>query len=167
MVGEGKGETKRAQRLMHFMSDELFPCIESRYHVTRHRVGIGHSLGSSLLMYALCVRDSLFNTYMMFSPNLVYGQDRLLKSFKTKVPVKPDKFVYISKGETGDLEAGYRKGVRRFDSLLVTDIYCITAYNKPSLSILAVPGAMSRIIVSENKKLCCITTPYFGHSLTL
>lgn len=47
------------------MSDELFPCIESRYHVTRHRVGIGHSLGSSLLIYALCERDSLFNTYMI------------------------------------------------------------------------------------------------------
>ena len=46
----------------------------------------------------------------MFSLNLVYGQDRLLKSFKTKVPVKPAKFVYISRGETGDLEAGYRKG---------------------------------------------------------
>lgn len=57
---------------------------------------------------------------MMFSPNLVYGQDRLLKNFKTKVPVKPDKFVYISSGETGDLEAGYRKEVRRFDSLLVS-----------------------------------------------
>lgn len=110
MVGEGKGETKRVQKFLNFMSDELSPCIESRYHVIRYRVGIGHSLGSSLLMYALCERDSFFNTYMMFSPNLVYGQDRLLKSFKTKVPVKPDKFVYISSGETGDLEAGYKKG---------------------------------------------------------
>lgn len=120
MEGSRNGETGRAQKFLSFMSDELFPYIESRYNVTRHRVGIGHSLGGSLLMYALCERDSLFNAYMMFSPNLVYGKDRLLKSFKAKSPVKLNKFVYISNGDTGELEIGYVRGIRRFDSLLVS-----------------------------------------------
>lgn len=119
MLGGPNRETGRAQQFLSFMSDELFPYIESRYHVNRHRVGVGHSLGGSLLMHALCDRDSLFNAYMMFSPNLVYSNNRLLEDFKAKAPVKLDKFVYLSIGDTGEPEIGYLKGVCRFDSLLV------------------------------------------------
>lgn len=119
MVGDPNRETGRAQKFLSFMSDELFPYIESRYNVTRHRLGVGHSLGGSLLMHALCDRDSLFNAYMMFSPNLVYSKNRLLEDFKAKAPVKLNKFVYLSIGDTGEPETGYLKGIRRFDSLLL------------------------------------------------
>ena len=111
-------KTGRADRFLKFMSDELFPYIENRYRVTPHRIGVGHSLGGSLLFRALCDRDSLFNAYLIFSPNLVYGNGKLLQDFQAKKPGKLDKFLYISNGDTGDMEQSFAGGVRRLDSLI-------------------------------------------------
>lgn len=116
-----KGEyraTGRADQFLDFMSNELFPYIESRYNLNNHRLCVGHSLGGSLFMHALCDRDSLFNAYMLFSPNLVYEKLRLIRDFKTKSPDSLHKFVFIANGDAGELEQGYLKGVVKLDSLI-------------------------------------------------
>lgn len=117
VAGESR-KTGRAGQFLDFMSDELFPYIESRYPVTSHRIGVGHSLGGSLLFHALCDRDSLFNAYFIFSPNLIYGNSKLLKDFQANKSNRLDKFLYVSNGDTGELEQGFARGVHALDSLI-------------------------------------------------
>lgn len=116
-----KGEyraTGRADLFLDFMSNELFPYIETRYNLNNHRACVGHSLGGSLFMHALCNRDSMFNAYMLFSPNLIYEKHRLIRDFKTKNPDSLHKFVFIANGNAGELEQNYLKGVEELDSLI-------------------------------------------------
>ena len=116
-----KGEyraTGRADLFLDFMSNELFPYIETRYDLNNHRACVGHSLGGSLFMHALCNRDSMFNAYMLFSPNLIYEKHRLIRNFKTKNPDSLHKFVFIANGNAGELEQNYLKGVEELDSLI-------------------------------------------------
>lgn len=109
----------RADKFISFLSDELFPMIESRYKVTQHRVGVGHSLGGSLLLRILSERDSLMNAYMMFSPNLMEGP--LFNDFarKYKQCERLDKFIVMTVGDTEKMDIRFRKGVQTFDSLVV------------------------------------------------
>ena len=116
-----KGEyraTGRADLFLDFMSNELFPYIETRYNLNNHRACVGHSLGGSLFMHALCNRDSMFNAYMLFSPNLIYEKHQLIRDFKTKNPDSLHKFVFIANGNAGELEQNYLKGVEELDSLI-------------------------------------------------
>lgn len=116
-----KGEYRKtglADKFLDFMANELFPYIAVRYHINNHRVCLGHSLGGSLFMHALCDRDSMFNAYMLFSPNLVYENHRLIHDFKTKNIDKLNKFVFIANGDTEELEQGYLKGINKLDSLI-------------------------------------------------
>lgn len=69
-------------------------------------------------MHALCNRDSMFNAYMLFSPNLIYEKHRLIRDFKTKNPDSLHKFVFIANGNAGELEQNYLKGVEELDSLI-------------------------------------------------
>ena len=116
-----KGEyrvTGRADLFLDFMSNELFPYIEAHYNLNNHRACVGHSLGGSLFMHALCNRDSMFNAYMLFSPNLIYEKHQLIRDFKTKNPDSLHKFVFIANGNAGELEQNYLKGVEELDSLI-------------------------------------------------
>nr|WP_279191992.1 alpha/beta hydrolase-fold protein [Bacteroides intestinalis] len=116
-----KGEyrvTGRADLFLDFMSNELFPYIEAHYNLNNHRVCVGHSLGGSLCMHVLCNRDSMFNAYMLFSPNLIYEKHQLIRDFKTKNPDSLHKFVFIANGDAGELEQNYLKGVEELDSLI-------------------------------------------------
>ena len=110
--------TGRADLFLDFMSNELFPYIEAHYNLNNHRVCVGHSLGGSLCMHVLCNRDSMFNAYMLFSPNLIYEKHQLIRDFKTKNPDSLHKFVFIANGDAGELEQNYLKGVEELDSLI-------------------------------------------------
>lgn len=109
-ITEGKYRAMgRADQFLYFVSNELFPYIESHYNLNSHRFRVGHSLGGSLFMHALCDRDSLFNAYMLFSPNLIYEKLRLIRDFKTKSLDNLHKFVFIANGDAGELEQDYPK----------------------------------------------------------
>ena len=69
-------------------------------------------------MHVLCNRDSMFNAYMLFSPNLIYEKHQLIRDFKTKNPDSLHKFVFIANGDAGELEQNYLKGVEELDSLI-------------------------------------------------
>lgn len=57
-----------ADRFIDFLSTELFPEVEQRYHAGEYRVLIGHSYGGLFAVYALASRPELFRAYLASSP---------------------------------------------------------------------------------------------------
>lgn len=112
----------KAGAYLNFLEKELFPYIRRQYNVSGHRVGIGHSLGGTLMMYALDSNKELFNAYFLFSPNLQYGNRQLIKAFEQKFPkhAEINRFFYVSVGDIG-YENHFKPGVEELDSLIQTD----------------------------------------------
>jgi predicted alpha/beta superfamily hydrolase len=86
-----------ADALGRFVSEELFPYINSHYHTNGHNLAIGHSLGASFLLHNLVTRN-IFDHIIAISPNFAYGNQYLAKEFigydfnQKKAP----KFLFIS-----------------------------------------------------------------------
>jgi len=109
----------RADAFLDFLQYELFPHIEKRYNVTNHRVGIGHSLGGTLLMYALNTKPFLFNAYFLFSPNLQYGNKQLVNSFAASGrKSEENKFLYVSVGDDSNYESKFKPAIAKLDSVV-------------------------------------------------
>jgi predicted alpha/beta superfamily hydrolase len=147
----------RADDFLNFLQHELFPRIEKEYNVTNHRLGIGHSLGGTFLMYALNTRPSLFNAYFLFSPNLEYGNKQLVKTFATLgIESVKDNFLYISIGDDPNYESKFKPAIENLDSAIRTKDYqnfiCkidyLTHCNHSESPQISLPPA-----ISEYKKL--------------
>ncbi|MBN2614285.1 MAG: alpha/beta hydrolase [Bacteroidales bacterium] len=114
----------KAGAYLNFLEKELFPYIRKHYNVSGHRVGIGHSLGGTLMMYALDTNKDLFNAYFLFSPNLQYGSRQLIKAFEQKFPkhAEINRFLYVSVGDIG-YENYFKPGIEELDSLVRANHY--------------------------------------------
>ena len=67
----GSGE---APKFLAFLTDELFPRIESDYRIDpTKRVLMGSSFGGSFTLYALFSEPTLFAGYVAASPAVTYG----------------------------------------------------------------------------------------------
>jgi predicted alpha/beta superfamily hydrolase len=114
----------RADDYISFLQNELFPHIKREFDVTDHRLGVGHSLGGTLLMYSLNTNPSLFNAYFLFSPNLEYGNKQLVNSFaRTGSTSAINKFLYVSVGDDSNYEQKFRPGIDKLDSVVNSNQY--------------------------------------------
>jgi uncharacterized protein len=66
-----------ADAFFKFVQSEVFNYIDKKYRTLPYRMGVGHSLGASFLMYALLKDPTVFQSYIAISPNLAYD-DRML-----------------------------------------------------------------------------------------
>lgn len=87
-----------------FLSEELMPRVENEYRADpARRILVGHSLGGTFATYALLEKPGLFNTFVIGSPALSYGDSFAFKLEEeyakehTKLPAKV--YLYV-----GDLE---------------------------------------------------------------
>ena len=71
------GHGGHSEKLMDFVKYELIPYIRSHYRTTERSLGVGHSLGASFMMQCL-MNDNPFTDYFFLSPNLTFGNDRLM-----------------------------------------------------------------------------------------
>jgi hypothetical protein len=86
MAGGGGGET-----FFKFLTEELFPKIESDYRTIPYRVYVGHSLGGITTAYTLLKHPGIFNGYFSIDGSLWWDNGKCvreasvdLRNFKSK-----------------------------------------------------------------------------------
>ena len=87
-----------ADKFLQFLSDELFPLIESKYSTRDYRTLIGHSLGGLFTVYAFVSQPTMFRAYMALSPWFGSEDDVLLSKIEyyLKTGVSPSKIIYMA-----------------------------------------------------------------------
>lgn len=71
MKGSGGGET-----FLQFLTDEVFPAIESGYRTLPYRLYVGHSLGGLTSTYTMLRHPGIFNSYIAIDPSLWWDSAR-------------------------------------------------------------------------------------------
>ena len=62
-----------ADKFLSFLSDELFPLVETKYPTRDYRLLIGHSLGGLFTVHAFATKPNMFRAYIACSP--WFGQE--------------------------------------------------------------------------------------------
>jgi predicted alpha/beta superfamily hydrolase len=78
-----------ADTFLRFIKDELIPYVDANYRTAPFRILFGHSIGGTFALHAFLTRPEMFNSYMLISPNLWWGNDTLvsqLEAFLKKPP---------------------------------------------------------------------------------
>ena len=78
-----------AETFLRFVKDELIPFVDANYRTAPFRVLVGHSIGGTFALHTFLTRPEVFNSYMLISPNLWWGNDTLvsqLDAFLKKPP---------------------------------------------------------------------------------
>jgi predicted alpha/beta superfamily hydrolase len=104
-------------KLSEYMEKEVFPLVESKYKTLPFRLGIGHSLGGTYLLYETFKVNQLYNAIIIASPNTIYNDNELInygKSFLSNHPEKKS-FIYITSGTEGEMENSFRKGTEELN----------------------------------------------------
>jgi uncharacterized protein len=73
-------QTGGAADFLNFIKQELIPVVEQEFHADpQKRILAGHSLGGTFATFALFEEPDLFDTYIIGSPSLDYGDEFLFK----------------------------------------------------------------------------------------
>lgn len=108
-------------RLMRHLEQEVFPFVEKNYRTEKFRLGIGHSLGGTFVLYSLFKENPLFHGVIAASPNMVMNGDedlvKLGKNFMKKHP-ENNSFAYVESGTEGNMEQGFTQSIQHFDSIV-------------------------------------------------
>jgi predicted alpha/beta superfamily hydrolase len=73
-------ETGGAGQFLQFIEQELIPAIESEFNADpNRRILVGHSLGGLFVAYAIFAIPGLFDSYIIGSPALDYGEKCVFK----------------------------------------------------------------------------------------
>jgi predicted alpha/beta superfamily hydrolase len=108
-------------KLMRHLEQEVFPLIEKNYRTEKFRLGIGHSLGGTFLLYSIFKQNPLFHGVIAASPNMVIsGSEDLVKLGKNFLKKFPDNntFVHVESGTEGTMEQGFTQSILHFDSIV-------------------------------------------------
>jgi predicted alpha/beta superfamily hydrolase len=106
-----------ADNFLQFISEELAPWIDENYRTIPHRILIGHSLGGLFAIHTLVTDPTVFDSYIVISPNLDWNDQRLVteaEAFFEKRPVLNAR-LYMAVGNEGGALLG---GVRKLSGLL-------------------------------------------------
>ncbi len=114
-----EGQCGEAEKLTKFIREEVIPQVESKYNVKPYRLGIGHSLGGTYVLTELMKTESLFNSVIAVSPNMVYDKEQLVDQGKNHFAAAKNSqaFIYCSAGDQGEMENSFRKSLERLDSI--------------------------------------------------
>jgi len=108
-------------QLMKHLEQEVFPFIEKNYRTEKFRLGIGHSLGGTFVLYSVFKEKPLFHGIIAASPNMVMnGDEDLVKLGKNFLRKHPDNntFIYIESGTEGLMEQSFTQSIQHFDSIV-------------------------------------------------
>jgi uncharacterized protein len=67
------------EKFIRFISDELFPYVDSHYPTAPYRVFSGHSLGGLIVVNTLINHTNMFNAYIAIDPALWWDNQKLLQ----------------------------------------------------------------------------------------
>ena len=87
-----------AENFLTYVKNEVIPYIETNYRTLPHRLGVGHPLSASFVVYGLLNAPSLFDNYIAISPNLSYDDQYLVKGLRDfdSNQFETQKYLYLS-----------------------------------------------------------------------
>ena len=113
-----------ADAFLRFLREELLPFVDREYRTTPQRLIWSHSIGGTLIVYALLAAPDLFQVHLTSSPYFIYdGNDRFLLQNAArflKQRKAGENYLYMAVGNEPDL----KPSLDAFDRIL--------AENKPS-----------------------------------
>jgi predicted alpha/beta superfamily hydrolase len=112
-----EGRCGQADKLTAFIREEVIPQVEKKYNVKPYRLGIGHSLGGTYVMTEILKKESLFNSVIAVSPNMVYDNEQVVEQGKTYFKEAPNShaFIYCSAGDQGKMENSFRTSLEKLN----------------------------------------------------
>lgn len=109
-------KTNYSTQLTDFLNQELFPFIDSTYHTTRFKMGIGHSLGGTFLLYEAFKENSPFGAIIAASPNTnIPGMTQMIPKYLDNHP-EMNTFLYVTGGDTDQMELDFLRTTMQIDS---------------------------------------------------
>jgi predicted alpha/beta superfamily hydrolase len=100
---EGRESCGGAKEFLSFVTQDLFPSIDSNYRTTDHRLYMGHSFGGLFGVYSFIENPEYFDDFILISPSIARRADYIEEAFKQKIMHSDNlsnKF-YFSSGSEG------------------------------------------------------------------
>lgn len=101
-------------KFMRFVSEEAVPLVEKTYKKSPYRMIVGHSSSADFAMYVFFKQPSLFNGYLLSSPDLRENKDIRLADSSLSYLTERRNTLFISCG----IEWWAQQSVNRLDSFL-------------------------------------------------
>jgi predicted alpha/beta superfamily hydrolase len=105
-------------RLTESLEEEVFPFVSSHYRTTDFKLGIGHSLGGTFLLYEAFRDHSPFAAIIAASPNTtVNDMTKMIPQYLDQAP-EMTTFLYITGGDTDLMEEAFLNSTMQIDSAI-------------------------------------------------
>lgn len=88
-------------KFIQFVSGELIPFVENRYHTNGVKTVIGQSLGGLLAAEILLKKPEMFINYIIISPSLWWDDESLLQ--QEPKASRPGQQIYVAVGKEGEV----------------------------------------------------------------
>ncbi len=94
-------ENPNSDNFWKYVTEEVFPYINSKYRTTNNKYAIGHSLSASFVIDKFINYTDVFRGYIAVSPNFSYDEYRLANEFSKfdNNSLKENKFLYTSQAD--------------------------------------------------------------------
>ena len=94
-------ENPNSDNFWKYVTEEVFPYINSKYRTTNNKYAIGHSLSASFVIDKFINYTDVFRGYIAVSPNFAYDEYRLASEFSKfdNNSLKENKFLYTSQAD--------------------------------------------------------------------
>ena len=100
-----------ADTLIKHIKNEVEPYLRENYRISNSKLGVGHSLGGTFLMYFNTLEPNFFESNILLSPNFSYDDEQLFESIKKfyNENKEIDKEFFIFSGYNDNYEEKFNK----------------------------------------------------------
>lgn len=143
-----------SQKFNAFVETELLPFLKTNYRIGNFKAILGHSLTASFVSSMLVENDSLFNAYVLLSPNLLDFDKNLFNSLKSR-PKKTLIYLCTSEYDLKDHVSSIKRFDKTYSSMSTSGdvVYKFDNFNGEnhmSLINRAIPSAIDHIFKLYN-----------------
>jgi predicted alpha/beta superfamily hydrolase len=106
-----------ADSLIKHIRNEVEPYISENFRVKNERIGVGHSLGGTFLMYFNTLENDFFASNILLSSNFSYDDEQMIeriKIFNSSLLKGKDFFVFSGFGDT--YEEKFNKSLKKINA---------------------------------------------------
>lgn len=107
-------EYGNSKNYISFLEKELLPYIQKKYKAGNQRTIVGESLAGLLATEILFEHTHLFNTYIIVSPSLWWGNERLLKKENSLINFTTNIKVYVGAPDKNENKMMYEEAETLF-----------------------------------------------------
>jgi predicted alpha/beta superfamily hydrolase len=111
-------KTTYSTKLTESLEQEVFAFVNENYRTTDFKLGIGHSLGGTFLLYEAFKENSPFGAIIAASPNT--NLNEMTKMIPEYLQTHPQltTFFYVTGGDTDQMELDFLKTTMQIDSAI-------------------------------------------------